>query len=288
MKIFNLLFLGAFLNLCHVDAQASPERLACADKSLTEIKSLRALPDEIHVWLDRQFGSKVKIADRGEKLDDIDEKGLGPRRFSAAGINEQCALVVLQLGGHPYHFDIIIFEHTEAGWHATRQGYLPEPPATPAALAADAETVLCSVDEDTLFSCSSGRKRHIAVCGSKNLTASSGYIQYRAAKNGILKLLFPDKNMRPGTVFAYKQRPWGKGEEDSLRFHIGDYAYTAYSNVGRFSEEHGVLVQSNGKTLERLKCQGDSDGGLGMTDIANKIRGAGVLEPSEEYDVFDQ
>ena len=288
MKIFNMLFLGAFLNFCHIDVQASPERLSCADKPLTEIQSMRALPDEIRVWLDRHFGSKVKIADRSEKLDDIDEKGFGPRRFSTAGINGQCALVVLQLGGRANHFDIVVFEHTETGWRATRQGNLSEPPATPAALAADAETVLCTVNEDTLFSCGTGRKRYIAICGSKNLTALSGYIQYRVAKDGAVELLFPDKNVLASAAFAYKQRPWGQGEEDSLRFHIGDYAYTAYSNGGRFSEEHGVLVQRNGKTLERLKCQGESDGGLSMTEIANKIRGAGVLEPSEEYDVFDK
>ncbi len=287
MKKFHIVVFCALLIFMCFEAQAVPKRLSCTDKPLIEIRSMRALPDEVRILLDRQFGYKVKIADRGEELDDIDEKGLGPRRFSTAGINERCAIVVLQVGGHPYSFDIVVFERGEAGWRARRQGNISKPPATMESLVTESETALCSADEDTLFSCAPGHKQQISICSSKNLSASSGYIQYRAAKGGMIEFLFPEKKMLPSKVFAFKEVPWGQGEENSLRFHSGEYAYTAYSNGGRFSSEHGVLVQRGGKTVARLSCRGISDGGLDFTDNMNKIRGGGVAEPTEEYEIFD-
>ena len=258
MKRFHIVAFCAMLIFLCFEAHATPERLSCTEKPLIEVRSMRALPDEVRILLDHQFGDKVKIADRGEELDDIDMKGLGPRRFSTAGINERCAIVVLQLGGTPYNFDIVVFEHGETGWLARRQGKISESPATLGALVTESKTALCSADEDTLFSCGPGHKRQISVCSSKKLSPSSGYIQYRAAKDGTVEFQFPEKNVRPSKVFTFKMVPWGQGEDNFLRFHNGKYAYTAYSNGGRFSSEHGILVQRDDKTVERLSCRGIS------------------------------
>jgi hypothetical protein len=281
-----LTFFAALLFLC-LNAYAAPERLSCTAESLKSASSLHALPDQIRTVLDHQFGEKVRIADHGEALDDLDDKGLGPRRFSIAGINNSCAIVVLQLGGQPYHFDILVFERDESGWHARRQGTIPKPPATMEALIADSESALCSSDEDVLFSCSPGHRRNIAICSSKNLTPTSGYIQYRAAKGDMVEFVYPEKTtVHPSKVFAFKERPWGQGEENSLRFYSGKYAYTAYSNDGCFSSEHGVLVQRDGKTVERLSCKGLADGDLDLTVNMQKITNGGVPEPTEQYDVL--
>lgn len=61
---------------------------------------------------------------------------------------------------------------------------------------------LCSADEDAVFSCEAKRKVY-EICASKNLSATSGYMQYRAGVNGKVEFIYPVQRVTPAGKFRF-------------------------------------------------------------------------------------
>ena len=61
---------------------------------------------------------------------------------------------------------------------------------------------LCSADEEVIFSCKTKRKMY-EICASKDLSATSGYMQYRAGSNGKVEFVYPSHPEAPAGKFHF-------------------------------------------------------------------------------------
>jgi hypothetical protein len=65
---------------------------------------------------------------------------------------------------------------------------------------------VCRSEEQTLFSCRTTTKKLIAVCASRDLSTSNGYIQYRFGSDNKIEIKVPEdaevKNFRQVTTFT--------------------------------------------------------------------------------------
>lgn len=81
---------------------------------------------------------------------------------------------------------------------------------------------LCAKEEITLWSCKTPGKTY-ALCSSKQISKSSGYIQYKVAKNGKTIFTFPSSKIPPIGLFSYQSSANG---DASLDFFNGGYDYS--------------------------------------------------------------
>lgn len=114
----------------------------------------------------------------------------------------------------------------------------------------------CSSEEDTIFSCSTGKKT-ISVCASEDLSASDGYLQYRFGVKGKPELVVPQTLERLEGEIKGSTLMFSGGGGAYLRFEKGQYDYIVYSAIGRgWGEKDGVAVEKNGTLVTSLKCKG--------------------------------
>jgi hypothetical protein len=161
-------------------------------------------------------------------------------------------------------------------------------------LLAHAGNSLCANDEDALFSCPIGSKV-LSVCASRDLSASSGYVQYRFGNKDRPELIFPQARVHPAKYFAYGELSYSSGGGFYLRFNNAGSFYTVYSAEARsYSggadtikawESAGVVVEGEGKVRSHLKCRlpRSSQGGLELTVNEEKIRNAKVPEDNSAF-----
>lgn len=84
------------------------------------------------------------------------------------------------------------------------------------------KSVLCADDEVALWMCEAGKSAH-ALCASPVVNRTSGYFQYRAARNGRVTFTYPGTKQPPFGLFEYTA--FGNGNA-SLEFVNGGYRYT--------------------------------------------------------------
>lgn len=146
--------------------------------------------------------------------------------------------------------------------------------------ASGAPASLCSAEELVVFSCELGRKQ-VSVCASRDLSASSGYLEYRFGTTlGPMELRFPSGKSHPSKVFRYFDRGEGaKGSLSNLQFGVGDYVYTVYRFRHAFEEEYaGVAVKSAAGKFAYLRCRAATiqDGLQGLEHLKLPV----VVEPN--------
>ena len=128
-----------------------------------------------------------------------------------------------------------------------------------------ANDTLCLPEEDTVFSCAAGNKV-ISVCASKDISTTSGYMQYRFGAINHVEITIPEtkehpkKNVEAGTFFTANG-----GRTGHIRFKKGEYGYVVYwAEVrGEYSADgtrgweyyQGVVVEYKGKKIANIKCQ---------------------------------
>jgi hypothetical protein len=62
---------------------------------------------------------------------------------------------------------------------------------------------LCQANEQTIWSCKTTKNKIASVCGSKDLTADVGYVQYRFGVLGKVELEFPKNRQDSQKSFKY-------------------------------------------------------------------------------------
>lgn len=115
MKTFYIAIVGVLLLVTQYQTNAAPQSYCSnqsLEKSLVEVRSLQTLPDEIRMFLHHEFGGE--IMDRDEEF----SMAQGVRhRFTIAGLNTNCAIVVVETNHHLGHtLETFAFEHKDLGW----------------------------------------------------------------------------------------------------------------------------------------------------------------------------
>jgi hypothetical protein len=125
---------------------------------------------------------------------------------------------------------------------------------------------LCTADEKAYFSCQVRNSPKVAsLCGSKSLTATQGYLQYRFGIPGKVEMEFPKDKQNTQKAFLYMHYFRAQDDQTQLSFDNNGTSYTIYSdyngetkyNGGKVVDEKGVRVTLPGKAGKEVefKCQ---------------------------------
>ena len=135
------------------------------------------------------------------------------------------------------------------------------------------EATGCAPEQRTLFSCSTGKKL-LSVCGSRDLTVSSGYLHYQVRRADSLELSYPpaDVDWRTGNLVQGGTWLFSGGGGAFMSFTNSPYRYVVYSATGRgWGSKAGAVVEKNGSRIASLKCKGKVISELGP-DLFTQIR----------------
>jgi hypothetical protein len=113
----------------------------------------------------------------------------------------------------------------------------------------------CTSEETVVFSCPVSKQKVASICKSKELSETTGYLQYRFGKLGKPEIMFPPQTERPGKYVKYKRVIYSGGGGSYFRFNNPPYTYAVHVLFGRgWGEKYGVAVLRNDKTIARHKC----------------------------------
>lgn len=130
-----------------------------------------------------------------------------------------------------------------------------------------AQPTLCTKGEVTAWSCVAKGKVY-SVCASPDLSATSGYMQYRAGKNAKVEFAFPKPQQHPRSYFQLRLAPRGA----SLGFENEGYAYSVYEPLAGPTE----ITIFNGETLVgSITCDSATDT-LTLTETQNRFKSLGI------------
>jgi hypothetical protein len=137
-----------------------------------------------------------------------------------------------------------------------------------AVLATDLQPgTLCQIDEKVMFSCPvKNGTRLVSLCGSKDLTDKTGYLQYRFGRAGEIDLEFPTRRQNSQKMFRYAHYFRPQVDRFSVSFVIKDYTYTVFKNYEGDIEpkvnEVGVQLTLPGQAEREIPCVGMGIGNL--------------------------
>lgn len=115
----------------------------------------------------------------------------------------------------------------------------------------------CRAEERIIFSCSLGKKT-VSVCASAELSATSGYLQYRFGPKDALELVFPDVTQATPAASYVQARTliFAGGGGGYLRFINGQHHYIVYTAIGKgWGAKDGVAVEKNNQLIASLECR---------------------------------
>lgn len=123
---------------------------------------------------------------------------------------------------------------------------------------------LCRFNETTYFSCSVNGGKIIAVCGSRIIDESRGYLQYRFGKENAIELTLPNALGHPSKFFTQTQANGGRRQDGTLTIRNGKFSYTVYHSQGVGHLENGVLLTKSGKAIANIQCDDGFAYGKGL------------------------
>ena len=146
---------------------------------------------------------------------------------------------------------------------------------TQASSAMPATKSLCMAGETVLFSCRY-KSKTFSLCASRDLTAKTGYIQYRVGKGAkpqnILEMEFPKEHVPPQKIFKLELMPRGA----SVSFSNEGFLYTLASDL---TDIDVVSVEKDYKLVSNFQCsETDANVNLTMTSIQKIFKSAGLGE----------
>jgi hypothetical protein len=124
--------------------------------------------------------------------------------------------------------------------------------------AAAAPGGLCAPDEQVFFECVVGARKAlktVALCGSKSLSKTSGYLQYRFGKPGALELRFPENREDGRTLFRYAHYGRFQVERTAVNFRNGGVAYSVFD---RYEGETRPAVRERGVAVTPANAAGQT------------------------------
>lgn len=120
---------------------------------------------------------------------------------------------------------------------------------------------LCHPGEKIIFSCSlRPNGKIVSLCGSKVLSQSSGYIQYRFGVPSNVELEFPSDRDQARTSFHYHHYFRALFDETEISFSNNGFTYTIFdyfqAEQKPQSSSHGLRVSTTeaDKTKSEFKC----------------------------------
>jgi hypothetical protein len=117
-----------------------------------------------------------------------------------------------------------------------------------------AKDSLCQNDEETVFSCSTGKKT-VSLCASPELTSSTGYIQYRFGTKSHIELSYPAFDQSPREVFKYGHKGQFSWGFSYVKFSLNNFDYRVYDGEGRGWWRAGVVVMQNSTVVSQYTCK---------------------------------
>lgn len=114
-------------------------------------------------------------------------------------------------------------------------------------------SALCAKDEITLWRCENASHAY-ALCSSRTISHTSGYMQYRASRQGQVELLYPADRRPPMGLFVYTSHANG---DASLQFARDGYSYTLIDLLRGESFIEVGAPPSSGKTAAQVRCRGN-------------------------------
>lgn len=126
MNSIRIALVFAAIGACQLSAYGAPQKIRYMNHSLTEGRTLSALPKEVQ----DAFVVEGGIADRGGKFNPTDavDAELPMRRFIIAGTDAGFALVALEHGGRGYSIEAIEFSKAEGKWTQADRRFLERKP----------------------------------------------------------------------------------------------------------------------------------------------------------------
>lgn len=121
------------------------------------------------------------------------------------------------------------------------------------ALPAKAGASLCRKGEQVFFNCQvAASSRLISVCGSKDLSAEQGRLQYRFGRPGKIELFYPEKPAGGQKKFLWSLYMRYRVSYAALSFSNGGFRYTVYDDFNGEDDEEGEGQSSSGVRVEKL------------------------------------
>jgi hypothetical protein len=128
---------------------------------------------------------------------------------------------------------------------------------------------LCKAQEQSVFWCETKAKR-FELCASKNLSASGGYMQYRAGAAGKPVFQFPDPASHPRGNFELGMTAKGT----VLTFQNAQTTYEIYEAAAGGAT---ISVTPEGKASVEIPCKSDSDT-LTLTSTIDRFKMLGAFK----------
>lgn len=135
---------------------------------------------------------------------------------------------------------------------------------------AAASKTLCSVDEEIVFSCETTRKLY-EICASRDLTSTSGYMQYRAGSKNKVEFVYPKQRIAPAGKFLFSLLPRGA----QISFQNGEFTYEIVEPL--IGTPQIIVSRGNGSPVLAADCQNHSES-LTLTTTQNRFKGLGIYE----------
>ena len=126
---------------------------------------------------------------------------------------------------------------------------------------------LCDAHERVIWSCQA-RSKIYSVCASQQLTASTGYMQYRAGTPQDIELRFPGEWLHPKGYFEFNVLARGA----SLAFTNGGYTYWILEHL---MDGNSIQVERANQLLATITCQAGTNT-LTLTDTINLFDTLGI------------
>ncbi|MFZ1743352.1 MAG: hypothetical protein WAT93_10880 [Pontixanthobacter sp.] len=156
------------------------------------------------------------------------------------------------------------------------------PKVTSTETPAPKSSVACDQSEQTLFSCKIKGGKQLAVCGTNN-NGGEPFAQYRFGKD------------RPELTINYSEfnnTAYSGGGESQIAFTNGETRYIVFSRVVRTNfkagEPHnpefqdGVMVVQPGKKVVTLRCDGEAENPVDLSNLGELGEAGGDIFYSED------
>lgn len=158
-------------------------------------------------------------------------------------------------------------------------------PALSSPTLAQVQGTHCTPNETPYFSCSTGKKV-VSICGSKSVSPSAGYLQYRFGVVGKTEAEFPASKENPSKYFTYSHFMTANGNTSyTLSVINGQYKYTIdYSEILRSDRMSGggLTIYRDQKKISEIPCKS-----LHINDLY-KLKDSGLPEEADSSPSAEQ
>jgi hypothetical protein len=133
----------------------------------------------------------------------------------------------------------------------------------------ESHPTLCRPGEQVFFNCRVKDGRTIvSLCGSKDLTAHEGYLQYRFGREGHVELEFPAQRQETQNMFRYAQYSRYQVNRVAISFQRAGFTYVLFDSyegdAPAKTHQQGVQVEPAGGAgkAATFLCRGTARGNL--------------------------